>query len=91
MEWSASAARGYSFLSSRVGCRCLSIGVLCPASHRSSPSLGEPTQTLNFSEVQSLRRLVLPITPSLPLDTRSPVASVRLGIGFRSFGVSLGQ
>lgn len=78
-------------LSSRVGCRCLSREVPCPASHRSSPSLGGPAQTLNFSEVQSLRRLVLPITPVLPLNTRLRVALVRQGKGCSSFGVSLDE
>lgn len=67
----------------------VSVEVPCPAKHRSSPSLGEPAQTLNFSGVQSLRRLVLPITPAFPLDTRLPVALVRQGISCSSFGVSL--
>lgn len=91
MGWSALSSTGLllSFLSGRV--LLSQHRGLCPASHRSSPPLGEPTQTLNVSEVQNLCRLDLPITPALPLDTRSPVASVRQGIGCCSFGVSLGQ
>lgn len=37
---------------------------------RSSPSPREPAQTLNFSGVQSLRRLLLPAAPALPPDAR---------------------
>lgn len=79
----------FSFLSGRV-----SLSQHRGTLPRLTPLLafpGEPTQTLNFSEVHSLRSLVLPITPALPLDTRSPVASVRQGTGCRSFGVSLGE
>lgn len=46
---------------------------------------------MNFSGVQSLRRLRLPAAPALPPDARSPAVLVQLGIGSLSLGVSLGE
>lgn len=46
---------------------------------------------MNFSGVQSLRRLLLPAALALPPDARSPVVSVLPGIGSRSLRVSSGE
>lgn len=46
---------------------------------------------MNFSGVQSLACLVLPIAPAVPRDSRSPAASVRQGIRLSLFGISLGE
>lgn len=50
---------------------------------RTSPSPGGPAQTLNFSRVQNLRRL-LPAAPSLTRDARSPAVSVQPSIRAQS-------
>lgn len=71
--------------------RCISREARCPASLLAFPGGGGPAQTLNFSGVQNLRRLLLPAAPALPLDARSPAVSVQQGIGSRSLGVSLGE
>lgn len=63
---------------------------------RSSPSLGGPAQTLNFSGVQRLRRLLLPAPPPLPLDAGSSTVAVgaarhRLSLSPSQFGRADGR
>lgn len=58
---------------------CLRRGAHCSASLLAFPR--GSTQTLNFSGVQNLRRLLLPTAPALPPDAGSLAISVQPGFG----------
>lgn len=78
--------RGARPAAAAPGCPPLLPGLAGSANGRtappcSSPSPGRPAQTLNFSGLQSVRRLLLPAVPALPPDARSPAVSVQPGIG----------